>query len=132
LLALPAVGTLNAHPAILPDYRGIDCTKWALVNDDLDKIGSTVHWVDSGVDTGNVIAKLRYAVTVKDTVERIDEVLSRQCANEMACVVRRLLDGEKLPGECQSAEEGKQYRKMSWRQEKSAKVILAKLIRQMV
>ena len=132
LLAIPAVGTLNAHPAILPDYRGIDCAKWALLNDDLDKIGSTVHWVNSGVDTGNVISKLRYAVTLKDTVEHIDEALSRQCANQMAGVVRRLLNGEKLPGERQSAEEGNQYRKMSWRQEKSAKAILEKLIRQTI
>jgi len=53
ILALPAVGTLNAHNGALPTYRGMDAVAWALLNN--DPIICTVHQVTAGVDTGPVL-----------------------------------------------------------------------------
>ena len=38
LLLLPKMGILNAHPGILPFYRGIDCAAWAIYNNDFSRM----------------------------------------------------------------------------------------------
>jgi hypothetical protein len=53
ILAIPTVGTLNAHNGALPTYRGMDAVAWALLNN--DPIICTVHQVTAGVDTGPVL-----------------------------------------------------------------------------
>ena len=46
-------GILNAHPAILPKYQGLDCVAWSILND--DPVGATVHYIDPGIDSGPII-----------------------------------------------------------------------------
>jgi folate-dependent phosphoribosylglycinamide formyltransferase PurN len=46
---------INTHAGITPKYRGVHGAYWALVNNDLENCGVTVHFVDEGVDTGNII-----------------------------------------------------------------------------
>ena len=46
---------INTHAGITPKYRGVHGTYWALVNNDIKNSGVTVHFVDSGIDTGNII-----------------------------------------------------------------------------
>ena len=54
-IGVPRQGVLNLHSGILPDYRGVMATFWAMLNDE-PKIGATLHRiVDSGIDTGPVI-----------------------------------------------------------------------------
>ncbi|WP_431921093.1 formyltransferase family protein [Nonomuraea jabiensis] len=53
ILAIPSMGTLNAHNGALPTYRGMDAVGWALLNN--DPITCTVHQVNAGVDTGPVL-----------------------------------------------------------------------------
>jgi phosphoribosylglycinamide formyltransferase-1 len=48
---------LNMHAGITPMYRGVHGCYWALANGDAAHAGVTVHLVDSGVDTGGVIAQ---------------------------------------------------------------------------
>ncbi len=54
-IGMPRHGILNLHSGILPDYRGVMATFWAMLNDE-PEIGATLHRiVDSGIDTGPVI-----------------------------------------------------------------------------
>lgn len=54
-IAIPKVGVINLHSGILPDYRGVMATFWAMLAGEKE-IGTTLHWiVDSGIDTGPVI-----------------------------------------------------------------------------
>ena len=46
---------LNAHGGILPGYRGLDSNLWAIAENKLDKVGVTVHVVNSRVDAGDII-----------------------------------------------------------------------------
>jgi len=46
---------INWHTGITPEYRGCQPEFWALNNNDLDKIGSTIHYLDEGIDTGKII-----------------------------------------------------------------------------
>ena len=51
---LPRFGTINLHPSILPKYRGPFPEFWHYYNMDLNS-GVTVHYIDSGVDTGDIL-----------------------------------------------------------------------------
>lgn len=57
---------LNIHAGINPKYRGVHGGYWALVNDDLECCGATIHRVDEGVDTGEVLAYAKIKVTNLD------------------------------------------------------------------
>lgn len=48
---------VNIHSGWLPDYRGVQCGTWPLVNNEFDKIGITFHFVDEGLDTGQVVLR---------------------------------------------------------------------------
>jgi len=50
-------GVINCHMGILPEYRGMDCNYWAVLNKEYQNIGFTVHLIDFGVDTGPIIHK---------------------------------------------------------------------------
>ena len=57
---------VNIHAGITPRYRNVHGAYWALVNNDGDNCGVTVHLVDPGIDTGSIIYQSRIAVSPKD------------------------------------------------------------------
>jgi folate-dependent phosphoribosylglycinamide formyltransferase PurN len=65
---LDAVGApfLNVHAGMTPRYRGVHGGYWALAAGDPDHCGVTVHVLDSGVDTGDVVAQARIEPTARD------------------------------------------------------------------
>lgn len=50
---------INLHGGITPKYRGNHATYWAMVNRDHENCGATVHLVNEGVDTGDIIYQRR-------------------------------------------------------------------------
>jgi folate-dependent phosphoribosylglycinamide formyltransferase PurN len=48
---------LNTHQGITPQYRGGHGAYWALFQNDPQHCGVTVHLVDEGIDTGNIVAQ---------------------------------------------------------------------------
>ena len=63
---------INSHPALLPSFPGAHGVRDAL-NYGVKVTGCTVHLVDSGVDTGPIIAQQPVTVEVTDTVESLHE-----------------------------------------------------------
>lgn len=56
-IAVPRHGVLNLHSGLLPAYRGMMATFWAMLNGE-SNIGSTLHYiVDGGIDTGPIVAR---------------------------------------------------------------------------
>ena len=54
-IAIPRLGVLNLHSGVLPDYKGVMATFWAMLHGEAT-IGATLHRIiDSGIDTGPVI-----------------------------------------------------------------------------
>jgi hypothetical protein len=60
VLDVPRLATVNAHPGVLPAYRGMDPELWALWEERFEDVGCTLHVVDRGVDTGPILRVLRY------------------------------------------------------------------------
>ena len=46
---------INTHAGINPLYRGLHGGYWALIENNINKCGFTVHLVDAGIDTGNIL-----------------------------------------------------------------------------
>lgn len=65
LNSLP-VKFINIHAGITPKYRNVHGAYWALVNHDFANCGVTVHQVDQGIDTGNIIYQKKISITPKD------------------------------------------------------------------
>ncbi|MGY1744616.1 phosphoribosylglycinamide formyltransferase [Blastococcus sp. SYSU D00695] len=63
---------LNTHPALLPAFPGAHAVRDALAAG-AQVTGSTVHWVDAGVDTGPVIAQREVPVLPGDDEDRLHE-----------------------------------------------------------
>lgn len=63
---------VNSHPALLPLFPGAHAVRDALAAG-ATKTGTTIHWVDSGVDTGQIIAQEEVEITAGDTEESLHE-----------------------------------------------------------
>ena len=61
---------LNIHPSLLPKYPGLEAWKQALAADET-VTGCTVHYVDAGVDSGEIIAQRKVPVLPNDTNETL-------------------------------------------------------------
>lgn len=57
---------INTHVGITPEYRGVHGAYWALVNNDAENCGVTVHKVDEGIDTGDLIKQSKIDITNND------------------------------------------------------------------
>ena len=110
LLDLPKIGVLNCHMGILPKYRGMDCTNWALIYKDYNNIGCTTHLMDKGVDTGPIIKKyfINFNKTKKDKIESDIEFIMANSIIESV----KILFKNKNNIKSQAVGDGKQYYKM--------------------
>jgi len=69
---------LNIHPSLLPELTGLDTHKRALELK-LNTHGCTVHYLDTGVDTGPIIAHAKVSVEPDDTEETLaNRVLNKE------------------------------------------------------
>jgi methionyl-tRNA formyltransferase len=70
-------GAINLHPAYLPWNRGQFPNVWSIV--ERTPAGVTLHEMDAGIDTGDVIARQRVAIEPVDTGETLYRKLERAC-----------------------------------------------------
>lgn len=77
VIAQPTLSTfenriINTHPALLPAFPGAHAVRDALAAK-VDSTGCTVHFVDSGVDTGPVIVQQEIEIVPTDTEDSLHE-----------------------------------------------------------
>jgi len=98
-LDLPRLGALNLHPSLLPAYRGPQPLFWQLWNGERNT-GVTLHWMDVGVDTGDIAAQAR--VDLPDGVREAEaDGLFGRKGGEL--LVEALQDPDNLPRSPQPA-----------------------------
>jgi len=75
LLDLLPAGCVNLHPSLLPHNRGAHSNVWAIF--DGTPAGVSLHWIDTGVDTGDLIAQREVTVEPTDTGKSLYHKLER-------------------------------------------------------
>jgi len=61
MIRVPRLGVLNAHSSILPGYRGVFSEFWQTLHGRLESAGVTIHFIDEGVDTGDLVLQQQTA-----------------------------------------------------------------------
>ena len=69
ILSIPPEGMLNAHPGLLPEVRGSASPAWSVYYD--IPIGATCHFIDPGIDTGDIVGKREILIHKGDTYEKL-------------------------------------------------------------
>lgn len=96
LLKEGRLGIINLHGGLSPEYRGADCTFWALHNGEPEKIGCTLHYIDAGIDTGRLIAHISPEVREGDSELVLFWRAVQDSAEVFAEAIARLAQGEQL------------------------------------
>lgn len=110
LLAVPQLGVLNCHSGILPKYRGMDVVEWTAAEKNFGTVGfgATLHFLDSGVDTGPILLTRPLERMPGDTFTLIRERIEALMLDLMLEGVRGLRDGI-ISANPQEKEAGRQY-----------------------
>ena len=64
ILNLPARGTIQYHPSLLPRHRGPSSINWPIIQGEM-RTGLSIFWPDDGLDTGPIL--LQREVEIRDT-----------------------------------------------------------------
>ncbi len=83
---------INTHPALLPAFPGAHGVRDAL-NYGVKVTGCTVHYADTGVDTGPIIAQQAVAVLDDDTEESLHERIKIEERKLLIAVLKELSEG---------------------------------------
>lgn len=103
ILNIPNEGCLNLHPAYLPYNRGANPNVWSIVEG--TPAGVTLHWMDPGIDTGNIIAQQKvetnFSDNGKDLYEKLEDAQVELFQKVWPDVVK-----EEVAGKDQDEDEG--------------------------
>lgn len=89
IISLPPLGIINCHAGKLPFYRGRNVLNWCLINDEKE-FGITVHYVDEGIDTGDIIFQRCFPITDQDTYATLLEMAHIHCAKLLYEAIKQI------------------------------------------
>ena len=93
LMTLPRLQTINCHAGKLPFYRGRNILNWALINDEKE-FGITVHYIDEGIDTGDILNQQSFSISDQDNYATLLEVAHHKCAELLYFTIKQMQCGE--------------------------------------
>ncbi|MHB8433619.1 MAG: methionyl-tRNA formyltransferase [Candidatus Tyrphobacter sp.] len=88
LLEMPALGSLNVHPSLLPRYRGATPIQAALLAGDAEA-GVTIMLMDEGMDTGDVVAQERLTIAADEDFSTLHDRLAELGAQTLGRALER-------------------------------------------
>lgn len=114
IIDIPKIGIVSGHPGWLPDFRGWDALRWAILKDGIK--GVTIHFIDKGIDTGDLI--------LQEKIDASNFLNFNQIFNfalnlrlELYVKAISLINDGKYPRIKQIKKEGSLYKRMSfWNQ----------------
>lgn len=107
ILEVPRLSTVNSHPGLLPWLRGSASVGWALYQD-LPQ-GATAHFVEPGIDTGDIIVSRQLPVYRQDTYESLNCRIA-VLAGELMAEALALIAGGNPPRTPQDTSQGETYK----------------------
>lgn len=120
VLEIPRLGMVNVHGEILPDFRGATSVIWA-IHEGRTETGFTIHRVDPGIDTGDILhverMPIEFRPTLRETyqhnVPRLQSPISERLAQVVADFEKALATARKQgTGRTFTTPNWSQYRRM--------------------
>jgi peptidoglycan/xylan/chitin deacetylase (PgdA/CDA1 family) len=93
---VPRMGCINLHKGKVPEYRGMPPGFWELY-DGASSASVTVHFVDKGLDTGDIVATSSVFILKTETPESLLEKLHAEGSRTLASAVALIRDGKATP-----------------------------------
>lgn len=88
------VPILNIHTGILPKYRNVHSDFWAFKNKDYKQIGTSIIYLDAGVDTGDIALVRPLTVTENSSLAQIKVDNLKQIPEMVFSVLEQIKKGE--------------------------------------
>ena len=92
LIYAPKYDTINVHASLLPKYRGGAPIHHAIMNGEKE-MGVTIMYTDKGMDSGDIIEKESFTVSINDTYDIISQKMSVMGANILKKVLPLVING---------------------------------------
>ncbi len=96
VLDIPSYGCINIHPSLLPRFRGVSPVAAAILAGD-EFTGVSIMLMDSGLDTGPILARTQISISAQDTTGSLTAKLSLIAAQLLLDVLPCWLRGELTP-----------------------------------
>ena len=84
---VPSLGTINFHPAPLPDYKGVAGYNLAIL-EALKEWGVSAHYIDENIDTGAIIKVLNFPID-SDVATALS--LERECQRKLLALFKSVM-----------------------------------------
>jgi folate-dependent phosphoribosylglycinamide formyltransferase PurN len=91
-----ACPVINIHAGITPRYRGVHGGYWAMAEGRPELVGTTVHLVDAGIDTGGVLARAYFTPEAADSIATYPYRHLADGLPLLAAQIDKVLGGEEL------------------------------------
>ena len=117
---------MNLHTGISPYIRGgPNCTNWALALGEFDLIGNTIMWIDSGIDTGAIIATERTPLTGRESLAELHLKVMEHAHDLYARATQAFVRGKELRCVPQAdIAEGRLFLTRDWNSRAIARAVL--------
>ena len=87
------IGIINMHGGLLPEFAGpYSCNYSVLFNS--KKGGGTLHWIDAGIDTGDIIRRCEFDIENNDTGYTVFQKTQKVLLENMIDIILPILDGK--------------------------------------
>lgn len=93
---MPALGTINLHASLLPQYRGAAPINWAVINGEKET-GATTFFIEKEIDTGKIIDSVNIPIGEKDNAGTVHDNLMEAGAQLLLRTVKAIFDGTTNP-----------------------------------
>ena len=93
-------GYLNCHPSLLPNYRGGNPYSAVITNDE-EYTGVTIHFMDNNFDTGDIVFQMRVKIDSNETMGTLFNKLNYNCAYAIETVLDKYEKDGFLPSQPQ-------------------------------
>ncbi|MCB0134484.1 MAG: hypothetical protein KDD75_05185 [Caldilineaceae bacterium] len=109
VLATTKAPIINTHVGITPDYRGVHGGYWAMWNNEPEKFGTTLHLVDEGIDTGNILAQVTARPDRHDNIASYPLLQQAKALELLKGFLDKIARGEKLSVSSETSGKGTQW-----------------------
>lgn len=92
IFSVPRLGCINLHKGAVPDYRGMPPGFWEIY-DGAKTAGVTIHFVDAGLDTGDIVGTAEIPIHPLETPDTLKTKLDIEGARLLAETVSAISDG---------------------------------------